>query len=364
MKRVRCNILLLVFIFCFFVIYLRIINIQYNQADELSVIADSQYMYKESTEDLNYKLLDCNGDNLLKYDKEYKAVIVPNVFIKNNMDTDYEEFLKLLYILKSYNSKYDLTDKKYLNSSEKLYFDIDKQTFEKLKDLKGIKGFYTFECSKVNREEAWGIENLITNPKSSNDNSYKHKDSIEMYIYNKFKDNKAPSVDFNVDIDGNIKRNEDQVPNNNKNLRLTIDKQLQDDIKDILQNKYNKYEQVGVIVMDSNSGKIKAMVQKDDTLPNINIGAETLNGFFPGSIFKTIVLEGVLEQGNISTSTKFKCNGTHENKKNKREKGHGELSVKEAFVVSCNDIYSQLGIKAGFPKIYELCEKQGLLKKQ
>lgn len=43
--------------------------------------------------------------------------------------------------------------------------------------------------------------------------------------------------------------------------------------------------------MESDTGNIKAMVQKDDSKPNINIGASTQNGFFAGSILKAIVEE-------------------------------------------------------------------------
>ncbi len=363
MYKKRCCIIFLVFIISFSILYSKVINLQYKKADELSVIADSQYMYKENIEELNYKLLDCNGKDLLKYNKKYKAVIIPNVFIKNNMDTDYEEFLKLLYTLKSYDSDYDLTDTKYLNSSQKLYFDIDETTYEKLKEIKGIRGFYIFAYSQVDRSEAWKIENIITNPKNSNDNNFKHKDSLEMSIYNNVKQNRIPQIEFNIDMDGNIKEGKKSILDNNKNVRLTLDKDLQEEIKAILNSKYNKYEQIGVILMESNTGKIKAMVQKDDTLPNVNIGAETLNGFFPGSIFKTIVLEGVLENNNISLQDNFICKGNYENTKNKEVRGHGELTVEEAFTVSCNDVYSQLGIKVGAEKINELSEKQGLFEK-
>nr|WP_281417262.1 penicillin-binding transpeptidase domain-containing protein [Clostridium mobile] len=115
--------------------------------------------------------------------------------------------------------------------------------------------------------------------------------------------------------------------------------------------------------MESETGNIKAMVQKNDKLPNVNIGAETLNGFFPGSIFKTIILEGILEEGNISLDDKMTCRGLYEGGKDKKNPGHGTLSVEDAFVISCNDVYSQLGNKLGGEKILELIEKQNILSK-
>ncbi|WP_242947023.1 hypothetical protein [Clostridium haemolyticum] len=47
-----------------------------------------------------------------------------------------------------------------------------------------------------------------------------------------------------------------------------------------MKKNFNKYDQIGVVLMEANTGKIKAMVQKDDSKPNVNIGASTQNGFF------------------------------------------------------------------------------------
>ncbi|WP_125154648.1 penicillin-binding transpeptidase domain-containing protein [Clostridium rectalis] len=359
MHKRRCFILLLFFLTGFLLVYIRIIKIQYKNADQLSVIADSQYKYTENYKELNYNLIDCNKKELLNYNKKYKAVIIPSAFSKNNYDKGNEEFLKLLYILKSYNDEYDLSTTIGSNKSEKIYFDIDDITYNKLRKLKNIKGFYTYSYLELDNKEGWKIENLLINTRNTSDSSLKNNDSLEMKLYNNVKNNKKPKVVFNIDMNGNITEAGIEYGKDNKDVLLTLDGSLQQRIKKLINSKYKKYDQIGIVLMEGNTGKIKALVQKDDTLPNVNIGAETLNGFFPGSIFKSIVLEAALEENKIPINKKISCSGEFESIGH----NHGSLNMIDAFIVSCNDIYSRIGINAGFNKINELCEEQGLFNK-
>ena len=363
MKRNRLLWLFITFISCFIYVYVNIVKLQYNKADELSVLADSQYTQKEWTSELSYKLLDSSGKDLLEYVTKYNAVILPNIFIRNNTDVEREEVLKLIYILKHYDEDYDLSDGKLSGESQKLYFPVDKATYEKLKRIESVKGFYVYSYTEVDRSEGWKMENVLSNTRNIIDNSLKQSNSIEMQIYNKIKDNKRAHNEFILDMDGNISAREKDDTYANKDIVLTLDRDFQEKIKEVLNGKYNKYEQIGVIVMESVTGNIEAIVQKNDKLPNVNIGAETLNGFFPGSIFKTIVLEGVLEEGVVSLDQKLTCKGLYESSKEDEKKGHGELSVEDAYVVSCNDIYSQLGNKLGESKMLELLQGQNIFSK-
>ncbi|CDI49136.1 penicillin-binding protein 2 [Clostridium tetani 12124569] len=337
---------------------LRLYNLQYKDRERYNVMANMQHSYVEPTRDLNYKLLDCNGDNLLKYKEEYKAVIIPKVFAKQNGEENYKEYLKIIEELELYNEDYNNLD---ITSNAKHYFTIDLPTYEKIKDIKNIKGFYTFKNLKVDRSEAWSLENMITTTKNISSGKEKSLDSLEMTIKNKLKNNKNYTIEFEKDVDNNILNIEENIPKNNLNVKLTLDRNIQGNIKELLKSKYGDYEQIGVILMESNSGNIKAMVQKDDTLPNINIGAETLNGFFPGSIYKTLVMETILEKDNDNVNKSFSCKGLYED--NNKGINHGSLNINDAFVVSCNHIFSQLGIESGFQSIHSLSKSQGLLDK-
>ncbi|KGI42476.1 hypothetical protein KY55_10345 [Clostridium tetani] len=354
----RCYIILLFFLISLGFLNLRLYNLQYKDRERYNVMANMQHSYVETTRDLNYKLLDCNGDNLLKYKEEYKAVIIPKVFIKQNEEENYKEYLKIIEELELYNEGYNNLD---ITSNAKHYFTIDLPTYEKIKDIKNIKGFYTFKNLKVDRSEAWSLENMITTTKNISSGKEKSLGSLEMTIRNKLKNNKNYTIEFEKDVDNNILNIEENIPKNNLNVKLTLDRNIQEDIKELLKSKYGDYEQIGVILMESNSGNIKAMVQKDDTLPNINIGAETLNGFFPGSIYKTLVMEAILEKDNDNVNKSFSCKGLYED--NNKGINHGSLNINDAFVVSCNHIFSQLGIESGFQSIHSLSKSQGLLDK-
>ena len=52
-------------------------------------------------------------------------------------------------------------------------------------------------------------------------------------------------------------------------------------------DEYSFLKNVGVVVSEADTGKIRAMVQKDETEANVNLGIGQL-GYEPGSIFKVI----------------------------------------------------------------------------
>jgi cell division protein FtsI/penicillin-binding protein 2 len=323
-------------------------------------MANSQYSYKEDITDANYMLFDSAGKQLLDYKKKYYVVISPDTFVKDNVDTDSDEILTLVYILRNYNNQYDLSNSKNLNSSQKLYYEIDENTYNKLKNVKGVKGFYTYTYSAVNKEGTWKIENLLTSNKKTDSNQLKDPNSLEMQIANKTKNNKKPQVIIDRDVNGNVTNEKTELPKNNVNVRLTIDKNIEDKIKETLNDdKYNNFSQIGVVLMEANTGNIKAMVQKNDNQPNINLGAATNHGFFPGSIFKIIVEEAGLDRKTLNLNDKFTCRGLYENEKEK----HGTLTPEQALIVSCNDIFGQIGNKIGFNNFYDNAKSQGLLEK-
>ncbi|WP_097025588.1 penicillin-binding transpeptidase domain-containing protein [Clostridium peptidivorans] len=360
MKK-RCITVSLLFFMLFFLLDIRMFHIQYNNGEKYSVMADSQYQFKEKKEELNYRLVDDSGKDLLDYNSKYSVVVLPSIFAKNNLDTNYEEFLKFLYILKNYDESYDLSNGNYNNNnSQKLYFQVDKNTYDKLKNIKGVKGFYLYKYDEVERKDVWKIENVLTNIRNTQDSSLKEKDSLEMIINEKFKDSKNSSYIYNTDLDGNITEEKNRNANSIDKTISTLNSDFQDDLRNLLKEKYSEYEQIGVVISEPSTGKIRSLVQKDETLPNVLIGAETLNGFFPGSIFKTLVYEGAITKYPDIESKSFHCTGVYEKKSDKH---HGKLNINEAFAVSCNDIFSQIGVNVGFDKLNELCNEQHLFQK-
>ncbi|AYD40134.1 penicillin-binding protein 2 [Clostridium fermenticellae] len=357
----RTLFIFVVLILIIIALYINIVRLQCFNSNRLSVMAESQYSYKEDLTDTNFLLFDCNGKQLINYNKKYYAVISPDIFGKDNIDTKQNEILTLMYILRNYNSKYDLSKEEILNSSQKIYYPIDENTYNKLKNIKDIKGFYTYIYSESEKGDTWKLENLLMNNKKPDGSTMKSPKSLEGQIFKKTQNNKKPQLVINRDVNGKIISQKTELPENNTNVRLTVDKEMEDKIKDILNNDNNKkYSQIGVVLMEADTGKIKAMVQKDDSKPNINLGASTNHGFFPGSIFKVIVEEAGLDRKSIQADEKFSCRGFYEMEDDKM---HGSLTPKEALAVSCNDVFAQIGAKVGFNNFYDNATSQGLFQK-
>lgn len=356
----RVWVLFTIFIVLFSILYIRIFQFEYLSSKKLSVMADAQYSYRENIESLNFLLLDRNGKNLMSSTSKYYVVIIPNDFNSNDFDANSEDILTLVYTLRNYNNDYDISKLNLSNKGQKMYLEVDKSTYDKVKNIKNVKGVYAYTLSEMENKGSWNIESLLTNPRKLIDDSFKAEDSLEMKIYTKVKNNKKAQVVFEKDTTGNIISENIQYPKENLNVRLTIDKDIQQKISEVLQSdKYSSFKQVGVIMMEASSGKILGMVQKDNSLPNVNIGATTENGFYPGSIFKVIVEEAALKSNSIKLEDEFTCRGLYEDE----HKNHGTLNSSEALVVSCNDIYAQIGSKTGYKAIYSLAQQQGLFSK-
>lgn len=337
-----------------------------DDAGQLGVWADQQYTETVNLSDLNYQLFDTNGKQLLNYKNKYYAVIDQTAFAKNNLDAKSDNLYALIYILQSYNPQFDLSTVGMDGTNKRLSFEVDEDTYNKLKNIKDIKGFYTYIYSSVDRSEAWKTENLLTNIIDPSGDHKKAQGSIEMDIYNKTRTNETPYIKLNKNIDGRITSQSFLNFNNNVNARLTLDKNIEDKIGDVLNSdKYSKYKQIGVVLMESSTGKILSMSQKDDTQANLNIGARTENGFEPGSMFKTIVEETGIEQKTISLGEKYSCKQkTYSGIYDKcPDKDHGDLNPEDAFIVSCNNIFAQIGDKVGKDNFLNAAKYQGLFSK-
>jgi cell division protein FtsI/penicillin-binding protein 2 len=358
--------LLILYLLLFTVLWWRIKVDTVDDAGKLSVWADMQYSEKVNLSELNYLLFDKNGRSLLNYKNRYYAVIDQSAFNKNNLDTKSDDLYALIYILQNYNPSYDLGVLGLNNQSKKISFEIDENTYNKLKNIKEVKGFYIYSYSEVDRSKAWKIENLITNTTDPSGDFKKSQGSLEMQVYNKTKTNVQPYIKFNKDIDGNITSETYLNTINNNNVRLTIDENIENNINAVLNsNKYSKFNQISAILMESDTGKILSMTQKDDTQANLNLGSKTENGFEPGSIFKAIVEESGFQQQSLSLADKYSCKQkTYSGIYDKcPDKDHGTLNAEDAFIVSCNNIYAQIGDKVGRKNFLETARTEGLFNK-
>lgn len=298
--------------------------------------------------DMKYDILDTNGNNMIKYKDKYVLVVDAKPFRLNNYEETLQDLMTLNFIMKGENPDFNYSD--IMKESGKLYYEISQDTYNKIKKLNNIKGIYAYECRESDIKYAWNVGSIFSKILESEHES----NSLEEDLYAYLKDNETPKEEFYLDEKATYSKANFIIGENNKNIQLTIDKNLTEKVDEILsENKYNNLKNIGVIILESDSGKIRVLTQKDESQANINLGMQQ-SGYEPGSIFKVITLSSALEEGLISVDEKYNCKG------HICKVAHGNISVESAFEKSCNDIFAQIGAKVGYDKLTGYSEKLGL----
>lgn len=307
----------------------------------------------ETKSDLNYRILDCNGKDMISTIKKYVVVIDTKPFRLNNYEENIEDLLALNFIMKKERPDFNYTDVMSVSENgEKLYYKVSEETYSKVKKLNNIKGVYTYIGYNSDIKEAWKIENIFTKLTEN-----ETKGSLQEKLYSYVKDNKYSTSVFN--LDGSSIYHEEELNNEeNKNIKMTIDLGWEAKVREILnRDEYSFLKNVGVIVSEAETGKIRVLVQKDETQPNILLGMEQM-GFEPGSTFKLVTEAVALDNGNIKIDDEYVCTGAICNK-NGESYPHGKMTVDQALQISCNDIFAKVGSEVGYETLMEYCEKLG-----
>lgn len=350
-KNIRRYNGILVFIICVFTILsVRLYFLTIHPTERV----ESNYKnhQTENISNSKYMLLDTNGKDLMSYKKKYVLVIDSRPFSLNNYGETLEDLMALNFIMKAENEEFNYTD--VMRSQGKLYYEISEETYNKINKLNNLKGVYTFVSDEIDMKEAWSVSSMFSNIYEDNF----VKGSLNEEIFNNIKNNVVPKKNFYLDEKNTYSINELNLNKENRNVKLTIDKEIEEDIRKVLsKEEYLDYKNVGVTLIESNTGKIKAMVQKDESQANINLGIEGA-GYEPGSIYKVITYASALEEGFITPYNTVSCNGKMCN-----GKVHGTLTIKEGLVKSCNDVFGAIGRKVGYDKLMKYSERVGLFEK-
>lgn len=310
----------------------------------------------EYTCDNNYKIFDINGNSLINYKKKYIMVLDTKPFKLNNYEETLEDLLALNFIMKSEDKDFNFTD--IMQQSGKLYYTITEETYEKINKLNDIKGIYTYVYDQLDLKERWRVENII----ASIDKDNIEEGSFESEIANIVSENSRPTIGFYLDEKSTYNSNETNYAVNNKNIRLTIDNAWSDKIRDVLKSdSFSNLDNIGVVLLEANTGKIKAMVQKDESEANVNLGIGQL-GLEPGSIFKILTEAIALNEGLINVGDSFACNGNICTNSGKKY-SHGTLTVNQAMELSCNDIFAKIGQLIGYEDMLKYTTNLGLYNK-
>jgi cell division protein FtsI/penicillin-binding protein 2 len=293
-------------------------------------------------------ILDTNGKDLMKYDKKYIVVIDTKPFSLNNYEETLEDLMALNFIMKSENPEFNYTE--IMKQSGKIYYNISEDTYNKINNLKNIKGIYTYISDEVDTKKAWSVSSIMSKILDEEHET----GSLEGELYSYLKDNQNPKSEFYLDNRAVYAKQSVSIDDKNKNIKLTIDKEIEDKVRDVINNEeYSYLSNIGVSIIEADTGKVRALVQKDESVANINLGIQQI-GYEPGSIYKVITLGAALDMGLININNTFTCNGQI------CKEAHGKLSVEQAFEKSCNDIFAEIGSMVGYEKLMQYSEDQGL----
>lgn len=339
----------------FIVIFALIIRLYFLQVHPSLVVGGEIENYQaENLSQMKYRIFDTNGKDLMTYNKKYILVLDTKPFMLNNYEETLEDLMALNFIMKSEDSNFNYSD--VMKKEGKIYYDISEDTYNKINKLNNVKGIYTYIYDEVDRKEAWKTNNILSNIKDDNT----VENSLEYTLNSYIKDNTYPVAKFYLN-DKSIYGDGELSTSNNKSIKLTINSIWEDKIRDILnKNEYSFLKNIGIVVSEADTGKIIAMVQKDESEANVNLGIGQL-GYEPGSIFKVITETIALDKGLISLSDKFLCTGEICTKDGKPY-SHGLLSVEDALKVSCNDVFAKVGGEIGYSDMIDYLSKMGLFK--
>jgi penicillin-binding protein 2 len=169
-----------------------------------------------------------------------------------------------------------------------------------------------------------------------------------------------------------------QEPRPGHDVVLTIDMALQK----IVEQSLRGYPAGAVVVMEVDTGRILAAVSKPSYDINMitsglsredyqalnenpfkpQIDKTIYENYYPGSIFKPFTAIAALEEGRITPEDVVHCSGFHEIGKRtfRCPKPHGDITLREALVKSCNVFFFNLAELTGMDTIAKYATEFGL----
>ena len=152
---------------------------------------------------------------------------------------------------------------------------------------------------------------------------------------------------------------------------LTVDQVFQSYLENALEEalSVNNASSAQGIILDVNTGAIKAISTKPDYDPNdpprndleqlaeLSRNRLVTDVYEPGSTFKILTLAAAIDSGNADLNSTFFCNGGYivngERIKCWKHAGHGSQDLTKATENSCNCCFMQLALRMGVSEFYD-----------
>lgn len=173
-------------------------------------------------------------------------------------------------------------------------------------------------------------------------------------------------------------------PRNGRDVKLTIDVNVQNIAEQCLQEVMKKHQPAGAcaVVMDVRNGDLLAVANvphidlnnREQDLREHGLGVmrnmATQFLYEPGSTFKPITVAAALEAHAVSGGSGFYCTGSMKVGKHTircawhdGRRAHGNQNLKDVVARSCNTATARIGLKVGADGLYNAAQDFGLLQK-
>lgn len=369
-KRIR--IILLVVIFCFVLIILKVFYIEVISYNKLNKLANGLWSRNLPIEADRGKIYTVDGKIIAGNLTTTSLVFIPNQIKNKQLVVD-----KISEILGT--SKEVIEKHVYKKSMmERVHPEGRRLSYEvadKIENLH-LDGVYLLKESKRYYPENEMLSHVLGYVGIDNQGL----SGLELE-YDKYLTGEYGSIQYYSDAKGNtLDRSSVYVePEDGLDIYLTVNYDIQAAVERELNNVVTKYNPEGAwaIVMDPNSGEILALSSRPNFNPNEykKYDVETINrnmaiwaSYEPGSTFKILTLSAAVNEGVVDLLKDTFYDGGSVNVDGARIKcwkhgGHGSQTFLEVVQNSCNPGFVELGRRLGTKTLFDYIDKFGYGKK-
>jgi len=382
--------------FSFLLIFLRLFFLQVINNETYKKMSDQNRIRLIATEPIRGKILDKNGNVLVRSKLNYSLIIKPQ-FVSENIWQKYKysianllsldiEKLDLKYKNALKNKKYSINLVNNLSVDQIIKFKENQENFFGIEILRKVKRDYPY---KTLGAHALGYTSAITNSefKILSKKGYRLNDLIGRTgveaAYEKYLRGEWGGEMIEVNSNDIVQKSLGVKPSKKgEDVTLTIDLSLQKISEEVLKDKKGG----AVIVMDPRDGAIRAIASKPtfdlnfftkDFKPEKEYNdlfyskskplfSRALNAYDPGSVWKIVTALAGMESGKFPPSTQLQtfpcivygsqCFREH------NDEGFGTIGYEDALRVSSNTFFYQIGDGVGVDEINRISKILGFNK--
>ena len=383
-------------LFSFLLIFLRLFFLQVINNETYKKMSDQNRIRLIATEPIRGKILDKNGNVLVRSKLNYSLIIKPQ-FVSENIWQKYKysianllsldiEKLDLKYKNALKNKKYSINLVNNLSVDQIIKFKENQENFFGIEILRKVKRDYPY---KTLGAHALGYTSAITNSefKILSKKGYRLNDLIGRTgveaAYEKYLRGEWGGEMIEVNSNDIVQKSLGVKPSKKgEDVTLTIDLSLQKISEEVLKDKKGG----AVVVMDPRDGAIRAIASKPtfdlnfftkDFKPEKEYNdlfyskskplfSRALNAYDPGSVWKIVTALAGMESGKFPPSTQLQtfpcivygsqCFREH------NDEGFGTIGYEDALRVSSNTFFYQIGDGVGVDEINRISKILGFNK--